>query len=68
MSAAIKNNSFHFGNRTEKEARKGKREVLRSWTLRCPQCLQTWIVIGARVGEQHKCKSCNHSFTANPQR
>ncbi|MBA3442324.1 MAG: hypothetical protein H0T92_20910 [Pyrinomonadaceae bacterium] len=68
MSVAVKNQLSPLGDRAEKEARKRRREILRSWTLRCPQCKQVWLVVGAREGGRHKCKSCGRSFTVKPHR
>lgn len=46
----------------------GWREILRDWSQRCPRCGETWLVIGAREGDQHICKSCGHGFSIQRQR
>jgi len=62
MSAAVKNHPVLSSDRAPQEARASWRELKRRWIRQCPQCGQKWLVIGARAGEEHKCKSCHHSF------
>ncbi|MDQ3684874.1 MAG: hypothetical protein M3430_04650 [Acidobacteriota bacterium] len=68
MNAAIKNQlvPLHLG--ATEEARTEWHAIKRRWTLRCPQCGQTWLVIGARAGDEHKCKSCHYSFVIESRR
>jgi hypothetical protein len=32
----------------------------------CTACEQRWLVAGVEEGETHTCKSCGHSFVAEP--
>jgi hypothetical protein len=62
MSAAVKEQISSSPERAEKTDREGPRELLRSILLRCQQCGQAWLVVGAKVNDRHKCKSCSYSF------
>jgi len=44
------------------------REILRNWSQQCPQCGKKWLVMGAREGDQHICKSCGEHFRIQRQR
>ncbi len=37
-------------------------EILRRWFVRCPQCAEVWLVVGARENDCHLCKGCGHGF------
>ena len=38
-------------------------EVLRRWLVKCPQCSEVRLVVGARENDQYVCKDCGHRFT-----
>lgn len=38
------------------------REILHRWLVRCPQCEELWLVIGARENDRYVCKDCGHVF------
>lgn len=38
------------------------RSMLRRWLVECPRCLRSWIVVGARENDSHRCKDCGHDF------
>ena len=37
-------------------------EILRQWLVKCPQCSEVRLVVGARENDQYVCKDCGHSF------
>jgi rRNA maturation endonuclease Nob1 len=37
-------------------------ETLRSWLVRCPNCDESHLVVGARENEPYTCKDCGHTF------
>lgn len=39
------------------------REILRRWLVRCPECAEMRLVVGARENDSYACKDCGHSFT-----
>jgi DNA-directed RNA polymerase subunit RPC12/RpoP len=67
MSAAVKQQFSSWSEPAEKRDREGSRDLLRSILLRCEQCGQAWLVVGAKVNDRHKCKSCSHSFLIEPR-
>ena len=38
-------------------------EVLRRWLVKCPQCSEVRLVVGAQENDQYVCKDCGHTFT-----
>ena len=46
-----------------KKAKESLPETLRRWLVKCPQCTEVRLVIGARENERYVCKDCGHSFT-----
>ena len=46
----------------EKKQGESWREVLHRWLVRCPQCQEQWLVIGARENDPYVCKDCGHGF------
>jgi hypothetical protein len=44
-------------------ARQSVPEILRRWLVKCPQCAEVRLVVGARENERYVCKDCGHSFT-----
>lgn len=51
----------------EHELKKSEAEslpaTLRRWLVKCPQCAEVRLVVGARENEPYVCKDCGHSFT-----
>jgi rRNA maturation endonuclease Nob1 len=51
---------------TAPERRKGAGEkwleMLRQWLVRCPQCSEIRLVVGAHEEDRYICKDCGHSF------
>jgi transposase-like protein len=45
------------------QARQSLPEILRRWLVKCPQCAEVRLVVGARENERYVCKDCGHSFT-----
>ena len=42
-------------------------EMLRQWLVRCPQCSEIRLVIGAHEKDRYICKDCGHSFVIDFQ-
>lgn len=38
-------------------------EVLRRWLVKCPQCSEVRLVVGADEHDEYVCKNCGHRFT-----
>ena len=38
-------------------------EVLRRWLVKCPQCAEVRLVVGAHENDEYVCKNCRHRFT-----
>ena len=51
------------GHELKKEATESLPETLRRWLVKCPQCTEVRLVVGARENERYVCKDCGHSFT-----
>lgn len=49
-------------NEFTKAPRESRLETLRSWLVRCPNCDESRLVVGARENEPYTCKGCGHSF------
>ena len=47
----------------KKQAPESLPETLRRWLVRCPQCTEARLVVGARENERYVCRDCGHSFT-----
>jgi len=45
-----------------KQATESLWETLRRWLVKCPQCTEVRLVVGARENERYVCKDCRHSF------
>ena len=45
-----------------KHATESLPETLRRWLVKCPQCAEVRLVVGARENEHYVCKDCGHSF------
>lgn len=45
-----------------KTPRESRLETLRSWLVRCPNCAEARLVVGARENEPYTCKDCGHKF------
>ena len=37
-------------------------EVLRRWIVRCPECSEVRLVVGAGESDEYVCKDCGHRF------
>ena len=48
---------------TEKTQGESWHETLNRWLVRCPQCEEQWLVIGARENDRYVCKDCGHGFS-----
>lgn len=46
---------------TEK-ARGSWLERLRRWVVKCPNCAEVRLVVGAQENESYVCRSCGHDF------
>ena len=49
-------------NEFTKAPRESRLETLRSWLVRCPNCDESRLVVGARENELYTCKDCGHTF------
>ena len=49
-------------NRNKKQG-ESWREILQRCLVRCPQCQEQWLVIGARENDPYVCKDCGHGFS-----
>jgi transposase-like protein len=38
-------------------------ETLRRWLVKCPQCSEVRLVVGAHENDEYVCKDCGHRFT-----
>jgi DNA-directed RNA polymerase subunit RPC12/RpoP len=38
-------------------------EALRRWLVKCPQCSEVRLVVGADENDEYVCKNCGHRFT-----
>jgi len=50
------------GGGLTKRPEQGWPEVLRQWLVKCPQCSEVRLVVGAKENDQYVCKNCGHSF------
>ena len=62
---AVPENQYIVLPETTVGKKRGERwaEVLRRWVVKCPQCLEVRLVVGARENDQYVCKDCGHRFT-----
>ena len=58
------NNKYIVLSESNTEEKQGESwcEILPRWLVRCPQCLEHWLVIGARENDRYVCKDCGHGF------
>jgi transposase-like protein len=42
-------------------------EMLRQWLVRCPQCSEIRLVVGAHEKDQYICKDCGHRYVIDFQ-
>jgi transposase-like protein len=47
---------------TERKHGESWRETLKRWLVRCPQCEEQWLVIGACENDRYVCRDCGHGF------
>ncbi len=51
----------------ETKPRKQFYQRLLRWIHRCPQCRENSLLLGAKQGTIHICRSCRHRFTISQQ-
>lgn len=47
----------------KKQAMESLPETLRRWLVKCPECAEVRLVVGARENQHYVCKDCGHGFT-----
>ena len=62
MSGKANNYIVLSKSSTEKRPGESWREVLDRWVVRCPQCREQWLVVGARENDLYVCRDCGHGF------
>ena len=62
MTETRKNYIALSESNTEKRSGETWLEILNRWLVRCPQCLEVWLVVGAREKDRYVCKDCGHEF------
>ena len=62
---AVPENQYIVLPETTDGKRRGERwfEVLRRWLVKCPQCSEVRLVVGAQENDEYVCKDCKHRFT-----
>lgn len=62
---AVPENQYIVLPETTVGKKRGERwlETLRRWLVKCPQCSEVRLVVGAHENDQYVCKDCGHSFT-----
>ena len=50
------------GDGLKKRPGQGWLEILKQWLVKCPQCFEVRLVVGAQENDQYVCKDCGHSF------
>ena len=62
---AVPENQYIVLPETIDGKKRGERwfEVLRRWLVKCPQCSEIRLVVGAHENDEHACKNCGHRFT-----
>ena len=62
---AVPENQYIVLPETIDGKKRGERwfEVLRRWLVKCPQCSEVRLVVGAHENDQYVCKDCGHRFT-----
>jgi transposase-like protein len=62
---ATTSNKYIVLSESNEEEKQGKnwREILQRWLVRCPQCQEQWLVIGARENDGYVCKDCGYGFS-----
>lgn len=61
---AVPENQYIVLPETTDGKKRGERwfEVLRRWLVKCPQCLEVRLVVGAHENDEYVCKDCGHRF------
>ena len=61
---AVPENQYIVLPETIDGKKRGERwfEVLRRWLVKCPQCSEIRLVVGAHENDEYVCKSCAHRF------
>lgn len=62
---AVPENQYIVLPETTDGKKRGERwfEVLRRWLVKCPQCSEVRLVVGAHESDESVCKDCGHRFT-----
>jgi transcription elongation factor Elf1 len=62
---AVPENQYIVLPETIDGKKRGERwfEVLRRWLVKCPQCSEVRLVVGAHENDEYVCKNCGHRFT-----
>jgi transcription elongation factor Elf1 len=62
---AVSENQYIVLPETIDGKKRGERwfEVLRRWLVKCPQCSEVRLVVGAHENDEYVCKNCGHRFT-----
>jgi DNA-directed RNA polymerase subunit RPC12/RpoP len=62
---AVPENEYIVLPETIDGKKRGERwvEVLRRWLVKCPQCSEVRLVVGAHEDDEYVCKNCGHRFT-----
>jgi len=61
---AVPENQYIVLPETIDGKKRGERwfEVLRRWLVKCPQCSEVRLVVGALENNEYVCKNCGHRF------
>ena len=61
---AVPENQYIVLPETTVGKKRGERwfETLSRWLVKCPQCSEVRLVVGAHENDQYICKDCGHSF------
>ena len=61
---AVPENQYIVLPETIEGKKRGERwfEVLRRWLVKCPQCSEIRLVVGAHENDEYVCKNCGHRF------
>jgi len=62
---AVPENQYIVLPGTIEGKKRGERwsEVLKRWLVKCPQCSEVRLVVGAHEDDEYVCKNCKHRFT-----
>jgi phage FluMu protein Com len=65
---SLENNDYIVlsGGELPKRPGEGLPEILTQWLVKCPQCFEVRLVVGAQENDQYICKDCGHRFAIRP--